>query len=301
MKLQEIKQAILDKSIDDNLIVFVCDENFFIVDQYIEAISSIKNAGIQYIDSLDEINSAASLVTDTGDTLYVLKTETFAEVKENYSNLDNVIIVCKKLDKKVEAPLKDFIVKVPKLEEWQVVAYIKSICPEVSDTDCALFYKASGKDIYKVANEIDKVQFFEKTEQKEVFMELLFGDNSDMYTTDNLTLANRIVENNKAKVYEILARRKYLDLDPFPIIALVLNTFKNIVLVNHQSGITDFSDFGMSPKQVNFYKNNYRGYSLDFLMNNIRFLSGLDEKLKLGLLDMPKDQFFDYVICHVMR
>ena len=301
MKLQDIKKAILDKSIEDNFLVFVCDENYFIADQYVEAIASVKNFNLQYIETLAELETATSLVMAESEILYVLKTETFEEVKPDYSKFDNTIVICKKVDKKLATPLKDFMVKIPKLEEWQVVAYIKSICPDISDADCSLFYKAAGKDIYKIDNEIRKVALFDKTKQREIFMSLLFDEGSDMYSIDSFELSNKIIENNKARVYEILARREFLDLDPFPLIGSLLKTFRQIVFVNHKSGITNFSEIGMSPAQVNTYKRIYSGIPLDYLMNNIKFLSGLDYKLKSGLLDMNKNQLLDYIICNVMR
>ncbi len=301
MKLQDIKTAILEKTIGDDLIIFLCDNNFFIADQYVNEIANIKNYYIQYINNLSELDGTASLINEESEALYILKTETFDELRTDYSSLNNVIILCNKLDKKVEPLVKDNTVKVPKLEEWQVVAYIQALCPGLAEQECKLFYKAANYDIYKVENELSKILLFEKPMQKEILMNLLFDDSSDMYSIDNLKLSNYIVNNDKVKIYEVLTRRNYLDLDPFPIIALVLNTFKNIVLVNHQSGITAFNEFGISPKQVAFYKNQYRGFNLNRLMDGIRFLSGIDLKLRQGLLDMPKDQLFDYVLCNVLQ
>ena len=298
MKLQDIKKAIIDKSIGDNFLIFLCEENYFIADQYIEAIATIKNFNLQYINSLAELETATALVTEGAETLYVLKTDTFEEIKVDYSKFENTIVVCKKIDKKLDKITKDFVVKIPKLEEWQVVAYIQAICPDISTADSSLFYKAAGKNIYKVDNEISKVALFDKTRQREIFMSLLFDDGSDMYSIDTFELSNKIIENNKARVYEILARRKYLNLDPFPLIGSLLKTFKQIVLVNHKSGITDFAEIGMSPAQVSTYKRIYSGFALDYLADNIKFLSGLDYKLKSGLLDMNKDQLLDYIICN---
>ena len=301
MKLQDIKKAIIDKTIEDNFLVFLCEESYFIADQYAEAIATIKNFNLQYINSLTELESATSLVTEESEILYVFKTETFEEVRPDYSKFDNVIVICKKIDKKLDKVIKDYVIRVPKLEEWQVIAYMQALCPGLSDQDYALFYKAAGKNIYKVENELSKVALFDKVKQKEIFMSLLFDDGSDMYSIDSFELSNKIIENNKARVYEILTRRKYLNIDPFPLIGSLLKTYKQIVLVNHKSEIANFAEIGMSPAQVSTYKRIYTGFSIDYLMNAIKFLSGLDYKLKSGLLDMTKDQLLDYIICNVMR
>ena len=301
MKLQDIKKAIIDKTIEDNFLVFLCEENYFIADQYAEAIATIKNFNLQYINSLTELESATSLVTEESEILYIFKTETFEEVRPDYSKFDNVIVICKKIDKKLDKVVKDYVVRVPKLEEWQVIAYMQAICPGLSDQDYALFYKAAGKNIYKVDNELSKVTLFDKVKQKEIFMSLLFDEGSDMYSIDSFELSNKIIENNKARVYEILTRRKYLNIDPFLLIGSLLKTYKQIVLVNHKSEIANFAEIGMSPAQVSTCKRIYSGFSIDYLMNAIRFLSGLDYKLKSGLLDMTKEQLLDYIICNVMR
>ena len=303
MKLQDIKKAILEKTIDDNFLVFLCSENYFIADQYVEAIATTKNYNLQYINNLAELENATSLVTEESEILYVLKTENFEEIKPDYSKFDNTIVICKKIDKKIDKVLKDFTVNIPKLEEWQVVAYIQAICPGISDQDCSLFYKASGQDIYKLDNELSKVALFEKVNQREVLMNLLFGEGSDMYAVNNFELVDKIIENNKARVYEIISRRGCLNLEPFSLIALLLKKFREITLVTYNTKMTqkDFEDLGISAKMVGVYKKYYSGYPLEYLMNNIKFLSSLDLKLKSGLLDMTKDQLFDYVVCNILH
>ena len=303
MKLQDIKKAILDKVVDDNFLVFLCDENFYIADQYVEAIATTKNYNLQYINSIAELENATSLVTAESEILYVLKTDTFDEIRQDYSKFMNLIVICKKIDKKLDKVIKDFVVKVPKLEEWQVIAYMQSICPGMSDQDCALFYKAAGKNIYKIDNELSKVALFSKVDQRTILMDLLFDESSDMYSVDTFELVNKILENNKAKVYEILARRKYLDLAPFAVIALLLRNFKNIVLINHKSNMTatQLKEIGLSQGQINMYQKYYTGYPLSYLMDSIKFLSGLDQRLKAGLLDMTENQLFDYIICNIMH
>lgn len=303
MKLQDIKKAIIDKTIEDNFLVFLCSENYFIADQYTEAIATTKNYNLQYINSLTETESTAALIQEDAEILYVLKTEVFEEVRPDYSNYNNVIVICKKIDKKLDKVIKDFVVNVPKLEEWQVIAYMQSVCPGMSEQDCALFYKAAGKNIYKIDNELSKVALFNKVDQRTILMDLLFDESSDMYSVDTFELVNKILENNKAKVYEILARRKYLDLAPFAVIALLLRNFRNIVLINHKSNMTaaELKEIGLSQGQINMYQKYYTGYPLSYLMNSIKFLSGLDQRLKAGLLDMTENQLFDYIICNIMH
>lgn len=303
MKLQDIKKAIIDKTIEDNFLVFLCSENYFIADQYVETIATAKNYNLQYINSLTETESTAALIQEDTEILYVLKTEVFEEARPDYSNYNNVIVICKKIDKKLDKVIKDFVVNVPKLEEWQVIAYMQTICPGMSEQDCTLFYKAAGKNIYKIDNELSKVALFNKVDQRTILMDLLFDESSDMYSVDTFDLVNKILENNKAKVYEILARRKYLDLAPFAVIALLLRNFRNIVLINHKSNMTaaELKEIGLSQGQINMYQKYYTGYPLSYLMNSIKFLSGLDQRLKAGLLDMTENQLFDYIICNIMH
>ena len=114
MKLQDVKKAILDKSIEDNFLVFLCAENYFIADQYVEAIATTKNYNLQYINSLTETESTAALIQENAEILYVLKTEVFEEVferevvltdemtaedVEGWDSLQNIILISALQDK----------------------------------------------------------------------------------------------------------------------------------------------------------------------------------------------------------
>ena len=55
--------------------------------------------------------------------LSVLRVEVFDEFAE-YKDIKNVIVICDKLDKKIEKVVADFVLTMPKLVDWQVVDYI---------------------------------------------------------------------------------------------------------------------------------------------------------------------------------
>ena len=56
------------------------------------------------IESIFEHQSALSLVFDFTEYVNVLKTETFSEFIEDYSELSDTIVVCNKVDKKINIP-----------------------------------------------------------------------------------------------------------------------------------------------------------------------------------------------------
>lgn len=299
MTLMDLKNDIEQEKVTSDLIIFVCPENNFLADQYIEAICALRGHAINRIKSLSELTSALSLVMNYDAYTNVLKTDVFEEIVDDYTIFENVIVVCEKLDKKLKTILADYIITVPTLKDWQVKSYINTVCPGLTDQDINWLYEAKLHDIYGIDTELNKIKLFPKIEQSEILSRIRFEKGSYLYAITNFELADALVLNDKAFLLNFMLHKDYLNVEPLSIVGLALAKAKSILLVTQNSG-KSAAEIGISDKQYNFLKGKFSGFSLSKLQYLIKFLSSIDYKLKSGLLDMPKTLQLEYIISNMI-
>ena len=296
MTIAELKEQVLSGKITDSLLIFVCSENYYLADQYINTIAAKTGLEKKIITSITQRDSPIlSLVIDYSNYLYVLKTEVFDEMIPDPEDLKNVIIVCNRIDKKIIDNLTDYIIDFPKLLDWQIKDYMKTICPGLDSNTIDWAYASMSGDIYKIKNELDKIKLFPVAEQQNILTEIRFSAGSDMYSQTLYGLAEAIIRNNKREVLEYLHYRQSCDIDPFGLISILLSNYKKILFVTQRSGLTA-ADIGITDKLYKAISYYYRGYFVDKLKTAIKVLSALDLDLKSGRLDMPKNMLFDYIV-----
>ena len=299
MKLMELKKSIQLGQAPSDFMVFVCQENFFLADQYIEAICAIRGHVVNSIKSLSELTSALSLVFCYNESTNVLKTDVFDEAAEDYSVYENAIVVCSKIDKKLKSALSDYVIDVPALKEWQIKDYMSVVCPGLDDAGIDWLYEAREHDIYGIDSELAKISLFPIPAQNEMLARLRFEPGSYLYAVSNFELADAIVANNRAALLDFALHEDYLNVEPLGIVALALAKAKNILFITQNSGKTP-ADLGISDKQFNYLKRSYACFSLNRLQRLVSFLSAIDLRLKNGLLDMPKKLLLDYIISNTL-
>ena len=300
MKLEELKNSIIKKNAPDSLLVFVTGGNNFLAEQYLEGIAKSKELDINKINSLKDLESASALVFDYSSMVNVLRVEVFDEFAE-YKDLKNVVVICNKLDKKIEKVVADYVITMPKLTDWQVVDYILTLCPGLDEDEAKMLYKITYGDIYRIDNEASKIAMFPKSQQKDIFMQIYYQQGSDLFAIGDYDLINAITANNKAFVKDLLLHRENVILEPLSINNQALNKFKKILFVNQDSGLKSFESVGIGAAEASGIRRYYNNISLDRLASAIKFLSATDLKLKSGELDMTKDQLADYILCNIMR
>jgi hypothetical protein len=233
------------------------------------------------------------------DELNVLKVETFEEALLDYSGLTNTVVICEKIDKKIKAMVDDYVIAIPKLTDWQIKSYMKLICQDLDQDEIDWLYNACNGDIYKIINEIDKVNLFPSIpERKKALSELRFGPGSDLYSVSLFDLADAIICNNKPFILEFL-RHENLNFDLLSIVGAMLQKVKNIILVTQNSG-KKATEIGISDGYFFRLKKDWGGFPLQRLQMLLQFLSGIDLKLKSGLLDMSKEAQIDYLIANTI-
>lgn len=296
MTLAELKNQILTDNITDDLIILVCAENFYLADQYVEAISVKTGLEKRPILSVTQrINPMLSLVIDYSNYLYILKTETFDEDLLEPDEIKNTIIICNKIDKKISKGLEKYIVEIPKLQDWQVKDYMKALCPGLDPFSIDWAYENMGKDIYRIKNELDKIRLFPVQDQQNVLTALRFVDGSDLYTQVLYKLVEAIVKNNKRELLEFLYHRQVCNIDPIGMLTMLLSNYKKILLVTQKTKVTA-KDLGITDEQYKAISYYNKGYSVNKLERVIKVLSAIDLDLKSGRLDIPKNMLFDYIL-----
>lgn len=280
MNIQDFKQDLLENKLSNDLLVFVCPENNFLAETYIDEICSQRNLEKSYINTLSETTeSALALVMDFADDLNILKVDTFNELADDYSEFKNCVVLCKKVDKVILEQVKDYIVEIPKLVDWQVIDYMKAICPGLDDNHCKWLYTATGKNIYKIKNELDKISLVDKESQGEA----LIKTGSDLFVKKTVfELVDALINNNANIVKEVLQHvNEYSssEIDPIGLTTLTLAKLKNILLLNYKSGVKE-SDLGLSNGAIWHIKNDNRNVPVDRISKAITFLSNIDSRLK---------------------
>ena len=298
MTLIELKKCIESQVIPNDFIIFVCPENTFIANQYIDAICDINNLTRTNINSLQEQNSALALVMEHTDELSVLTVDVFDEMLIDYSSLTNTVVICSKIDKKIKSFVEDYIIEVPKLTDWQVKSYINLICPALTTEEVDWLYQATNGNVYRIVNEIDKVKLFPLAEQKTVLEELRFSPKSDLYAITAGDLAEAIIRNNKAVVLDFL-RHEDFNIDFLYVVATMLKTVKNIILCRTDSN-RNATEIGVSDGQLKYYRYAWKDFPMQRLQLLLKFLSEVDLKLKSGLLDMSKNAQLDYLLINTI-
>ena len=205
MTLIELKECISNNIVPTDFMIFVNKENQFLASQYIKAIESIAENGVRKIKSIYEPQqSSFSLLTSAEGVVNILNVETFDERAESYSQFENTIVVCEQVDKNIIKNVEEFIIKFPKLEEWQLVDYAKTLCPGVEESDIVWLIQASDNNIERVVNELEKVALFSKEAQQEIFTAIRFDPQTDLYQPELFTIVNALIEGDNQVLFDFV-------------------------------------------------------------------------------------------------
>jgi hypothetical protein len=296
MTLMELKDFITRGLVPTEFLIIVNKDNPFLAKQYIDVIDRLAEGGIRKIKSIYEPQqSSLALLTETEGLVNVVNVETFDERSEDYSQFENTIVVCEQVDKSIIKNVEQFIIKMPKLEEWQIFDFAKNKCKNIDDEELLWLIKASNNDIERVLNELDKVALFEKDDQKIIFSSIRLDPQTDLVSFDLFTIVNALVEGNKPVLYDFLKHNGYESIEPVVIANRALTSLKNIVLASQSTGL-DAADCGMSPKQFSTLKTRYRSLNIDLVRQKIKFLANFDLALKTSQLDLSKRDMLSYLV-----
>ena len=296
MTLMELKKSITDKIVPSEFMIFVSKDCPFLANQYAKALGDLAVGGINKITSIYEPQrSSILLLTESEGVLNVLYTDTFDERSEDYSQFENTIVVCEQVAKEIDKAVENYVIKFPKLEDWQICDYAKTICSGVEENEIMWLVQASGNSIERVVNELDKVALFSKNDQNEILAAIRFDPQTDLYNTDIFAIVNAIVEGDMPVIYDFINHAGWEIYEPVMLVNRALTSLKNIIIVSQNPNVKA-DDCGVSTGQYKFIKYKYRSLNVEAAKQKLKFLTNFDLMLKTSQLDLNKRDMLSYVI-----
>lgn len=298
MTVMDLKNYITNNLLPSDFMIFIRKNNSFLADQYLKALGKLSPGGLTKISSIYEpIQSSLALLT-ASNTLNVLTVDTFDERAEDYGQFENTIVVCDQVDKSITKNVDKYIIEFPKLEDWQIFDYAKTLCSGLDTDEINWLINATGGCLERLVNELDKVSIFDKHNQKEIFNSIMFDPQSDLYTTDLFKIVNALVEGDTRTLFEFISHNDYESLDPVVLANRATTSLKNIILVSQNPALSA-EDCGISAGQHRFIKYNYRSINLEAAKVKLKFLVNFDLDLKTSKLDMSKRDMLSYLLSHL--
>lgn len=299
MTLIDLKNFINNKIVPSDFMIFVNKDCPFLASQYVKALGELSAGGINKISSIYEPKqSSIMLLATASDALNVLYTDTFDERSEDYTQFENTIVVCEQVAKDIAKNVERYIIRFPKLADWQLFDYAKTICPTIDDEDIQWLVKAADCDIERVINELDKVSIFNKAEQKDVFSAIRFDPQSDLYKADLFDIVNALVAGDKAVLFDFVKHNGHDIHEPIVLANRALSSLKNIILIARNPQLTA-EECGVSRGQYNFIKARYRSINVEAIKYKIKFLANFDLLLKTSQLELDKQDMLNYLIANL--
>ena len=295
MTLMELKEFITTKMVPTDFMIFIKKDNNFLASQYLSAIGELSSGWLRRANSIYESQqSSIVLLTTSERTVNVVNVETFDERSEDYSQFENTIVVCDQVDKSIIKNVEKYIINFPKLEEWQIFDYAKTLCSGLDEAELQWLVKASGNNIERVASELSKVTLFRGEERKAIFSAICNDVQSYWYQPDLFTIVNALVEGDSLVLFDFL-RRNNNSLEPVMLANRALSSLKNIIIVSQNSNLTA-DDCGISVGQYKFLKNKYRSLNINAVKQKIKFLTNFDLLLKTSRLELNKRDMLSYLV-----
>lgn len=303
MTLQELKTAIEEKSVNDDLVIFQYEDVPFVADQYILEISKIKNKSIQYIDSLDTLVSNSFDIfgmSETDDSIRVYKCNELENIPDKLRYEKHLYIVVNKLrDKDVKSRFDEFIVVIPKLEGWQLQDYVYSVAEGIDRKHLDWLISASNNDIYRLENELDKFRLFQETERKFLFNDMLHdGAFVDLSAFNVFNITNAVTTRDLETLKSALKEIKSFDAEPLGVVTLLYQGFKKLIQVWLALNATPEST-GLKSNVIYVLNKQPRVYTKEQLISCFKLLTDVDRKLKTGTL-CEMNYLIDYLICRIL-
>lgn len=292
--LEELKNNLCNHSLSLPFkAVFKYKDNSFLCYQYLNSIVKEKNLNKIFIESLNDLNSISPILQNDNN-IYII------EVDKLNSSLDfncsyNILVICQEIDPKLKIDFIEF----PPLVEWQLKDYIKAKLPGLSVENISWLYYITKGDIYKIAEECDKISIFSPSLQNKIFLSLKQERNYENLNVSSIfdllkAISKRDIESLKNMREEIRQE------DPFALITLLNKQFLNIINIQLYKNATPES-LKMPYNQFQAIKYLTGYYTSSQLIKIIDFLSSLDYRVKGGELDTSSEYFTYYIINNIIN
>lgn len=218
--------------------------------------------------------------------MYILKTDKW----ESDETHDNCIIICNKCKEGI---------KIPKLQEWQVIDYVLSKVKGLDKQDVEWLISLYNGNYFRFINDIEKISIFDIGTQKLIFNQMLNdGQFDDLTSLTIWDFSNSIIKKDMRMLKEVLKVIDYIDISPLGLITTLLNNFRGILNIQLNPKCTA-KDVGMSDKQFFVVKKYNCGfYNRDQLVKIMEVLTNVEYMFKYE--ELPISMLIDYVVCNIL-
>lgn len=300
MLLEDIKKQIESSDMRDTFLIFK-DDNGFIAKQYYTTIAKILNLNIAYIDDLTQLISKSFDifgVEESNDCLRIHNCDKFDLMDISICKQQNVIIVCKKIDKETEKVFKNYIIEVSDLIEWQIKDYVYSIVDGVENKYLDWLISICDNNINRIQLEIDKLILFEPGNRQFILQQMVednaFIDISDKNIFDFITAVVKKDINGLLEIYEDI---ESIDIEDIGVITLLYQNFKKYIQVWMQHNPTP-ENTGLSSKQIWAINRLPKVWSSKDLIDIMILLTEMDYRIKTGAI--PVNMIRDYSVVKLL-
>lgn len=297
--LIKLKSTIESNKLSNSLLIFINSEPF-LTHQYITEIAKQRKLKIENIEKFDELltdSDIFSLDSMPSNTLRIVNLDDFKCTNKKGLSITDCIIVCNTIkDKETSDLFEASIINFPKLTDWNVKDYVYSNS-NISDRAKDWLLDTCKNNIYRIQQELDKLNIFNRKDQPELFDEFVQdGIFSDLSSFNIFDFINAIISKDREKVKTILSERENIDIEPLGVVTLLYNNLRNIIGIQMNPNATAES-LGLSPKQFVAIRYRVNKYPSEKLINIFNTIIKIDEQLKTGYLD--NDEIIDYILINI--
>ena len=228
-----------------------------------------------------------------------MRTETLVSLPDQLKFEKYLYIVVKKVeDKQSLKVFEEYILKLPKLEEWQIKDYVYSFIEGVDRKNLDWLIAAANKDIYRLENEIDKFRLFEPNEQKFLFNDMVSdGAFHDLSNFNVFNITNALTSKDYDMLKMALKEIESFDAEPFGVVTLLYQGFRKLIQVWLAKNPTT-ENTGLKSNVIWAINKQKRVYSKEQLIKAFLLLAGIDKELKTGNIDIK--WLIDYLVCRIL-
>lgn len=256
MNIKELKSHIEKNTLDNTMLVFKYTDNDFVATQYYRQIAISKHLLIDTIDFSEEdddiLNIVHSIVlekedifgfNDYSDTLRILRVDEFNTDTDKLMDIENLIIICTKINKNVSSIYNERIIEFPALEDWQVKDYIASMVSGINNKQTEWLFNSCRNDIkniedktnsyvYRIQNEIDKLSIFSEKERPIRFNDFINdGVYGDLNQSNAFNFINALMKKDFTTIRTLYKSLEDMGLNGMGFAALLYNNLKNVITV----------------------------------------------------------------------
>jgi len=297
MELSKLKDKIIKSEFIKLPLNIINGGSDYLIRSYIDAIANNKNLQIKYILNEYEIEEIRDNIFDTFNYLFVIENKERKVLQENEIKGEEVIII---YDKAPETTIFDSVI-IPKPENQHVEEHITNRLKGLNNFEPKWLCSIANHNVDRLDLEALKLEIFEEKDRKKVFNEIL-DDNGyeDLSSETIFNLSNAIMRKDKAIIAGIIRNINHIDIEGTGLLTILLRQFRLLIHIQTAKRISA-KDIGITDKQLVAISKNRGTFSDEELLRIYTFLTGIDLKLKSGLLDLTNHQLVYYLIAHVFQ